>query len=127
MKQITVVIIAALLFSLVCVTSTPAQAGTESQRRVDKVKRQVNKIDVDEKVEVRLTDSSRLKGRISIIGDDYFVLVDRKTGDATTLRFAQVKQIRKVPDSPFSDPAVLVGLAIIPAIIILSVLAKRAD
>ena len=126
MKEITVGMIAAVIISLVCVTSTPAQADKES-RRVDKVKQQVNKIDVDENVEVRLTDSSRLKGRISIIGDEYFVLVDRKTGDATTLRFAQVTQIRKVLDNPFSDPAVLVGLAIIPAIIVLSVLAKRAD
>ena len=126
MKQITVGMIAALIISLVCVTSTPAQADKES-RRVDKVKQQVNKIEVDENVEVRLTDSSRLKGQISIIGDDYFVLVDRKTGDATTLRFAQVKQIRKVLDNPFSDPALLVGIAIIPVIIVLSVLAKRAD
>ena len=126
MKEITAGMIAALVISLVCVTPTPAQAGKESQR-VDKVKRQVNKIDVDENVEVRLTDSSRLKGQISIIGDDYFVLVDRKTGDATTLRFAQVKQIRKVLDNPFSDPALLVGIAIIPVIIVLSVLAKGAD
>jgi len=126
MKQITVGMIAALIISLVCVTSTPGQADKESQRVV-KVKQQVNKIGWDENVEVRLTDSSRLKGQISIIGDEYFVLVDRKTGDATTLRFAQVKQIRRVLDNPFSDPAVLVGLAIIPAIIVLSVLAKRAD
>ena len=126
MKQITVGMIAALIISLVCVTSTPGQADKESQRVV-KVKQQVNKIGWDENVEVRLTDSSRLKGQVSIIGDEYFVLVDRKTGDATTLRFAQVKQIRRVLDNPFSDPAVLVGLAIIPAIIVLSVLAKRAD
>ena len=115
-----------LLISLVCVPSTPAQADKESQR-VDKVKRQVNKIGVDENVEVRLTDSSRLKGRISVIGDDYFVLVDRKTADATTLNFAQVKQIRTALDNPFSDPAVLMGLALIPAIIVACVLAKRAD
>ena len=126
MKKLLTCLFTTSLISLVCVTSTPAQAGKESQR-VDKVKQQVNKIGADENVEVRLTDSSRLKGQISIIGDDYFVLVDRKTGDATTLRFAQVKQIRKVLDNPFSDPAVLVGLAIIPAIIVLSVLAKRAD
>jgi hypothetical protein len=118
--------VATLLISLACVMPTPAQADKESQR-VARVKGQVNKVGVDENVEVRLTDSSKLQGRITIIGDDYFVLVDRKTGDATTLRFAQVKQIRGVLDNPFSDPAVLVGLALIPAIIVLSVLAKRAD
>lgn len=126
MKQITAGIVASLIISLVCMTSTPAQADKESQR-VDKVKHQVNKIGVDENVEVRLTDSSRLKGWISAIGDDYVVVVDRRTGDATTLNFAQVKQIRTALDNPFSDPAVLVGLALIPAIIVVCVLAKRAD
>ena len=107
-------------------TSTPAQADKEFQR-VEKVKHQVNRIGVDENVEVRLSDSSKLKGRISIIGEDNLVLVDRKTGDATTITFAQVKQIRTTLDNPFSDPAVLMGLAFIPAIIIICVLAKQAD
>jgi len=126
MKRPLIVLLSALVVSLVCVTSSPAQADSESQR-VNRVKHQVNKIGLDENVEVRLSDSTKLKGRISVIGDDYFVLVDRKTADATTLNFAQVKQIRSTLDNPFSDPAVLIGLAFIPAIIVACVLAKRAD
>src|ERR1700730_2930301 len=91
MKRFLMIPLSVLLISLVCVPSTPAQGGKESQR-VEKVKHQVNKIGVDENVEVRLSDSTRLKGRISVIGDDYVVLVDRKTEDATTLKFAQVKR-----------------------------------
>lgn len=123
MKKPLIILLSVLLTSSVCVSSTPAQADKESQR-VDRVKRQVNKIGVDERVEVRLTDSTRVKGRISLIGDNYLVLVDRKTGDSTTLKFAQVKQIRTPLDNPFSDPAVLIGLAVIPAIIVACVLAK---
>jgi RecB family exonuclease len=123
MKRLLKSLFSALLISLVCVTSTPAQADKESQR-VDRVKRQVDKIGVDEKVEVRLTDSTKLKGRIGLIGNDYLVLVDRKTGDSTTLNFAQVKQISTNLDNPFSDPGVLMGLAFIPAIIVACVLAK---
>jgi len=126
MKGILRALFSVLLITMVCVAATPAQADKESQR-VDKVKRQVRKIGWDENVEVRLADSTKLKGQISVIGDDYFVLVDRKTGDATTLNFAQVKQIRTALDNPFSDPAVVVGLALIPAIIVMCVLAKRAD
>ena len=126
MKRLSKSLFSAWLISLVCVTSTPAQADKEFQR-VEKVKHQVNRIGVDENVEVRLSDSSKLKGRISIIGEDNLVLVDRKTGDATTITFAQVKQIRTTLDNPFSDPAVLMGLAFIPAIIIICVLAKQAD
>lgn len=123
MKRLLKSLFSALLISLVCVTSTPAQADKESQR-VDRVKQRVNKIGVDEKVEVRLTDSTKLKGRIGLIGNDYLVLVDRKTGDSTTLNFAQVKQISTNLDNPFSDPGVLMGLAFIPAIIVACVLAK---
>ena len=126
MKRLLMIPLSILLISLVCVTSTPAQADKESQR-VDKVKQRVRKVGWDENVEVRLSGSTKLKGQISVIGDDYFVLVDRKTADTTTLRFAQVKQIRSVVDNPFSDPAVLAGLAFIPVIIVACVLAKRAD
>ena len=80
MKRLLKGLFSSLLVSLVCVASTPAQADKESQR-VDRVKHQVNKIGVDENVEVRLSDSTELKGRISVIGSDFFVLVDRKTGD----------------------------------------------
>jgi hypothetical protein len=126
MKRLLKGLFSSLLVSLVCVASTPAQADKESQR-VDRVKHQVNKIGVDENVEVRLSDSTKLKGRISVIGSDFFVLVDRKTGDATTTNFAQVEQIRTTLDNPFSDPAVLMGLVFIPAIIVACVLAKRAN
>jgi hypothetical protein len=126
MTNLSKALFSTLLIGLACVMSTPAQADKESQR-VDKVKRQVNKIGVDENVEVRLSNSSKIKGQITVVGDDYFVLVDRKTGDATTLNFARVRQIRTAVDNPFSDPAVVVGLAMIPAIIVICVLAKRAD
>jgi hypothetical protein len=126
MKRLLKALFSTLLITLVSVNSTPAQADKESQR-IDKVKHQVNRIGIDENVEVRLSDSTRLKGRISVIGDNYFVLVERKTGDATTLNFAQVKQIRTALDNPFSDPAVLMGITLIPAIIVLCVLASRAD
>ena len=126
MKRLLKSLFSVLLVSFVCVTSTPAQADKESQR-IGKVKHQVNRIGFDENVEVRLTDASKLKGRISVISENNFVLVDSKTGDATTITFAQVKQIRTTLDNPFSDPSVLMGLAFIPAIIILCVMAKRAD
>src|SRR5437773_5512786 len=126
MKRLLKSLFGALLISFVCVASTRAQADKESQR-VDKVKHQVSKIGVDENVEARLSNSTKLKGRISVIGDDYFVLVDRKTADTTTLNFAQVKQISTTLDNPFSDPAVLIGLAFIPLIVVACVLAKRAD
>lgn len=60
--------LATLLISLVCVTSTPAQAGKEFQR-VEKVKHRVNKIGPDENAEVRLMDSREAEcGKGSAVG-----------------------------------------------------------
>lgn len=116
-------ILAFVLMSSVCVISAFAQAGPDAQR-VAKVKKEVNKIGVDERANVRLTDGTVLKGRIKEIGDDYFVLVEKQTADSRLVRFDQVKQVRSVVDNPLSDPATVLGLALIPAIIVVGVMAR---
>lgn len=123
MKLTLMLIMVVALISFVCVDSAFAQADSDAQR-VAKVKRAVNKIGVDEKVNVRLMDGTVLKGRTTEIGDDYFVLIDKQTADPRLVRFAQVKQVRSVVDNPLSDPAAVLGLALIPAIIVACVMAR---
>ena len=93
-------------------------------RRTQKVGREINKIGIGENVWVKTLDGTKLKGHINEIGDDYVVVVDNKTGNVARLRFAQVKQVKTVAEKPFSDPAVWLGLTLLPVIIALSVLAK---
>jgi hypothetical protein len=106
--------------------SAPAQVDKDVQR-VARVKRDVNKIGVDENVDVKLLDGTHLRGRVDEIGDDYFVLIEKKTADTRKVTFAQVKQVGRVVDNPFSDPKVLMGAAFIPIIIGLCIWAKGAD
>ena len=108
------------------VTSAPAQIDLDSQR-VARIKRNVNKIGVDEKIQVKLLDGTKLKGRIAEIGDDFLVLIENKTGDTRRVTFAQVKQAGQVVDNPFSDPVVWLGVALIPTIIGFAMWAKDKD
>jgi len=52
------------------------------------------------------------------------VVADNKTGDVTRLRFAQVKQVKTVAEKSFSDPAVWLGITLLPVIIVGAILAK---
>jgi len=123
MKLTLVSILAVVLVNVACAVSACAQGDIEVQR-VAKVKKDVNKIGVDERVNVRIMDGTVIKGRIKEIGDDYFVLIEKRTADSRMLRFAQVKQVRSVVDNPFSDPAVVLGLALIPVIIVAAVMSR---
>lgn len=125
-RQLLASFLVAVLSNFLCVMSAPAQVDKDVQR-VARVKRDVNKIGVDENVNVKLLDGTQLRGRVDEIGDDYFVLIEKKTADTRKLTFAQVKQIGRVVDNPFSDPKVLMGVAFIPIIIGLCFWAKGAD
>lgn len=95
--------------------------------RIAKVRRAVNKIGPDANIKVKFLDGSGAKGRITIIGDTSFVLVNKKTTDSMTIVYAQVKDVRRVDDSALSDPAMWVGIAMIPAIIGLCFWARNKD
>ena len=123
MKLTLISILAVALVTSMCAVSVCAQADIEAQR-VAKVKRDVNRIGVDEKLNVQLMDGTVLKGRVKEIGDEYFVLIEKRTADSRVLRFTQVKQVRSVVDNPFSDPAVVLGLALIPVIIVAAVMSR---
>ena len=122
-KQTLAVVLVGLATSLACASSTPAQTSKEVQR-IQKVGREINKIGIGENVWVKTLDGTKLKGHINEIGDDYVVVADNKTGNVTRLPFAQVKQVKTVAEKPFSDPAVWLGITLLPVIIALSVLAK---
>lgn len=123
MKLVLSWILAIAVISPVCVNCVFAQADPDGQR-IAKIRKDVNKIGVDEKVNVRVIDGTVIKGRIKEIGDDYFVLIEKRTADSRLIRFAQVKQVRSVVDNPLSDPAAVLGLALIPVIIVAAVMSR---
>ena len=107
-------------------TIVPAQTQVDAQR-IANVKRSVNKIGSDANVNVKFLDGSTAKGRITVIGDSAFVLVNKKTTDRMTIGFAQVKQVSRAGDNALSDRGMWLGIAMIPAIIGLCLWARNKD
>lgn len=126
MKGLLISVVSALIINLSVATIVPGQMQADAERTA-KVKRAIDKIGSDANVDVKFLDGSTAKGRITIIGDSSFVLVNQKTTDSMTIAFAQVKQVGRLGDGAFSDPGMWVGLAMIPAIIGLCFWARNKD
>jgi small nuclear ribonucleoprotein (snRNP)-like protein len=103
--------------------TSPAQVDKEVLR-IAKIKGNVNKIGIDEKIQIKLLDGTKLKGRLTEIGDQYFVLIEDKSGDTRRITFAQAKQAGREVDTPFNDPKGWLAVALIPATIGISILVK---
>jgi hypothetical protein len=76
-----------------------ALAGGKPEKEAEfaqKVKSEIAKLGTgpDARIEVKLRDKTKLKGHLSEVGNESFAVVDDKTGSATTVAYAQVKQIK---------------------------------
>jgi len=78
MRRLLISIVSALMINFSVATIVPGQTQAE---RIAKVKRTVNKIGSDANVNVKFLDGSTAKGRITVIEDGSFVLVNKKTTD----------------------------------------------
>lgn len=76
-------------------TSSPQDQSQESSQ-IDKVRAEVQKRGTGEKSRVRVTRTSgqELKGYISNIGQSSFTVTNKKTGQATTIPYADTRNVR---------------------------------
>ncbi len=90
-----------LLLALVAqvLFAAPVAAGsneTKIKKNAAKVKAALAKLGVGEeaRAEVKLFDKTKISGYVRDTGDDSFVIVDEVTGEAATVPYSHVKQIR---------------------------------
>jgi hypothetical protein len=126
MKLLLICVVSALMINLSVATIIPAQVQADPER-IAKVKRTVNGIGSDASVNVKLVDGSMAKGRITIIGDTSFVLVNKKTTDSVTISYALVKEVRRAGENALTDRGMWLGIALIPAILGLCFWARNKD
>lgn len=74
---------------------TASQQGNKPATTVDEIKAKVGKLGLGEKAKatVRLKDGTKTKGYVARAGDDDFVMRERKTDKATTIRYTDVATI----------------------------------
>ena len=91
-------------------------------RHVQKIKSDIAKIGtgLEAKVEVKLKDGTKLKGFVSEIGNDQFVVTDPKTGTATPVPYPQAQTAK-------SRRGWIIFGVVIAAIIVIGVVAAATS
>jgi hypothetical protein len=85
----------ACLISLLLILAPIAQVAAQTQNDLEKSKKNVAKLGVGSKAKATITLNSgtKVKGYVYSAGDDDFVIRDSKTDAATTIRYADVKNV----------------------------------
>ena len=125
--KITSILLVVLLASM----TYPARAfaGQNLQKEdqsTQKVKRRLAKFGrgPDARVEITLKDKRKLKGYISEVGDESFLLVSYQTGSSTTVMYPEVKQVQG--ENRLNGKKIAIGIAIGAGILgLLALLAPR--
>jgi len=124
--KILILILAAATINFACATSAFAQTEKD-QQRFSQVKHEVEKLGFDEQVEVRLQNGSTLKGRISGIADDQFMITD-KQGTATKIPYPGARRVVKNFGSTRSQLGLLaLGVGALAGMIALIVTVGKKD
>ena len=90
--------------------------------QAEKIKMKVAKMGTGEKAKakIKLRSGEKLKGYISIAGENDFVLTDKKSGKATTIAYADVDEIGKPGLSQGTKIALIVVVAVVATAAILA-------
>ena len=96
LKRFLSVLIVVLLLNMVGVIPAYGRSQGDAQVPSQKVKEAIVKRGTGEsaKVELTLSDGRKLKGYVREADQDTFVVVDPKTGTATTVAYLEVKEIK---------------------------------
>lgn len=95
-RTISFALAAALLLAAAARPAHARPQGEKEARRVEKLKECAEKFcrRGARRVEVRLKDGRKLKGRVVETAETDFVLADAKTGTESTVRYEEVKQFK---------------------------------
>ena len=115
-KKVLSLVLVGLLVNMFSISLTYASSKEEKQSRfAARVKENVTKLGTgaEARVEVKLRDNRKLKGYVREAGEDSFVVVDAKTGTATTVAYPQVKQVKGNNLSTGAKIAIAVSIIVV--------------
>ena len=96
-KKLISLLVSNALVLFLCGTSVAAGSNEDKAARyAEKIKAGISKLGTGAtaRVEVKLRDKTKLKGYVSEISDNHFVVIDDRTGAAITVAYPQVKQVK---------------------------------
>jgi hypothetical protein len=118
MKNVSLLLVILLVYNSVVFagqtapTSGPTQIQTQETPQAAKVKAQVQKRGIGEKsrVKAKLANEAEVKGYISKIEEASFAVTDKKTGQTTTMLYADVQKIQGPGLSKGGKIVIVVGV-----------------
>ena len=115
-KRCLSLILVGFLLSLVAGGQALARVpGKDQTPPVEKTKAKIAKLGVGEKAraEIKLRDGKTIKGYVSNAGTDDFRFTDRKTGQATTIAYGDVVEVKKPGLSKLTKIVIVAGIGIV--------------
>ena len=129
MKKLLTMIVAGLVLGAVSVRPIAASSSVEKEVRfAGKVKSGIEKVGSgrDTRVEVKLRDKTRLKGYVSEIGENEFVVTDAKTGASNRVAYANVAQVKGNNLSTGAKIAIGIGIGVgLTVLVVLLIIASN--
>ena len=113
-RKLFTLLLVAMVINVGGVRLVYADSREDKQTRfVEKIKANLLKLGTGEsaRVKVKLRDQTKLGGYISDAGPETFTLTNPKTGEATTVAYAQVKSVQGNNLSTGAKIAIGVGIA----------------
>lgn len=107
-----------------------ARAQTQKTVTVEQLKVEIAKVGVGAKARATITtkDGAKVKGYIAKVGDDDFVIRDRKTDAPTTIRFADVARVERSKGHSTARNILLgVGIGVGALLTTILIVIARAD
>ena len=119
LRKILCLVLAGLLINTVSVGAAYADSKEGRQARfAEQVRAGIAQLGTgtDARVEVKLQDRTKLKGYLSEVTGEHFVVTDAKTGATTRVAYPQVRQVKG--QNQWSGARVALGIALAAAILI---------
>jgi hypothetical protein len=111
-KKFLSLALAALLMQVVSAASVYADPKAEKEaRKIEKIKAGIARLGIgpEARVEVKLRDETKIKGYISEVNEDSFVVVDSNTGATSRVTYPQVGQVKGNSLSTGAQTAIVAG------------------
>ncbi|MEJ7849544.1 MAG: hypothetical protein WKF92_15790 [Pyrinomonadaceae bacterium] len=107
--------------------STAFAETSKEVKHAEKVKVNITKLGTgrDSRVEVKLRDKTKLKGYVSEINANNFVVVDDKTGASNEVAYSNAKQVKG--NNLSNGVKIALGVGLVAAFIIIIIIAGNSD
>lgn len=126
LRKYLIVVLTLLVINLAFGASVYAETRAEKEAKfAAKVKSEIVRLGIgkEAKIEVKLRDKTKVKGYVSQIGDDSFVVTDEKTGASTEVPYPNAKQVKG--NNLSNNVLIAIGIGILVGLTIMVIFALR--